>query len=247
MKGLCCSAFCCRSRSTPPAIPSSGLASPAAEIASNGGSSTASVAGDGSTQISSAASVASGEIAITLRDVTSEDVFKHINDIFFVIQQVTGRTYNVFEYSGPQYAEHAIFVFGSSTQLFRNVLQNAGSGEYDKVGIISARLYRPWFGTQLPSTIPKSVTKIAVLEQIHRQTTRWGPLFLDLLTCLRTGPSVQGAPSVVAHKLGYITSETASQALRGVVQNLRSESSVQNLSVEGVCNVESAADRKSVV
>ncbi|KAF8534733.1 hypothetical protein BDD12DRAFT_809139 [Trichophaea hybrida] len=216
-----------------PTAPLSGIATPVAgDVTSNGGSgsSVASTAGD-STQASSATPASSLDLPVTSRDVTSEDIFKHINNIFAVIKQVTGREYNVFEYTGPQYAEHALFVFGSTTHLFRDVLKKAPSGEYDKVGVVSARLYRPWFGTQLPASIPKSVTKIAVLEQIHRQTTRWGPLFLDLLTCLRTGPSVQGAPSVVAHKLGYINAETASQAFRGVVQNLRSESSVQNLSV----------------
>jgi sulfite reductase (NADPH) hemoprotein beta-component len=206
----------------------SGIATPASEpngtVASSTGSSTAD---DKSTQpsLSSASSV---DVSVLSREVTSEDVFNYINAIFATIKGVTGRTYNVFEYTGPQHADVAVFVFGSTTALFREVLEHAGSGEFDKVGVISARLYRPWFGTILPNSIPKFVSKIAVLEQIHRQTTRWGPLFLDLLTCLRTGA---GSPTVVAYKLGYINDKTASQALRGVVQNLRSASPVQNLSV----------------
>ncbi|KAI5820856.1 hypothetical protein BZA77DRAFT_49534 [Pyronema omphalodes] len=212
-----------------PAAALSGTATPIG-AASSTGSSAPSTVGD-STQASSVTSISSVDIPVSAREVTSEDVFKYVNHIFAEIKAVTGREYNVFEYTGPAHAEHALFVFGSTTQLFRDVLKNAGSGEYDKVGVVSARLYRPWFGTQLPAAIPKSVTKIAVLEQIHRQTTRWGPLFLDLLTCLRTGPSVVGAPSIVAHKLGYINEETATQAFRGVVQNLRSATPVQNLSV----------------
>jgi sulfite reductase (NADPH) hemoprotein beta-component len=209
-------------------VPASGLVTP--EPASTAPSTAPSTDGD-STQATSITSASSVDVSVVSRNVTSEDIFDYATSIFAVIKEVTGRSYSVFEYSGPQHAEHAVFVFGSTTHLFRDVLDKAPSGEYDKVGVISARLYRPWFGAYLPKVLPKSVTKIAVLEQIHRQTTRWGPLFLDLLTCLRTGPSVQGAPSVVAHKLGYINEETAPQALRGVVQNLRSESSVQNLSV----------------
>ncbi|KAA8911493.1 hypothetical protein FN846DRAFT_427421 [Sphaerosporella brunnea] len=211
-----------------PVIPASGLVTP--EPASITASTAPSTAGD-STQATSVTSASSVDLEVTSRPITSDDIFAQATSIFAVIKEVTGRSYSVFEYTGPQHAEHAVFVFGSTTQLFRDVLNNAPSGEYDKVGIISARLYRPWFGAHLPNVLPKSVSKIAVLEQIHRQTTRWGPLFLDLLTCLRTGPSVQGAPSVVAHKLGYINEETAPQALRGVVQNLRSESPIQNLSV----------------
>ena len=223
------------------AIPSSGLATPIGELVSLGGSSAPSTTGNSThASVTSASSI---DVPVTSRDVTSDDIFNHINIIFAVIKQVTGRSYSVFEYTGPLHADLALFVFGSTTSLFRDVLEKAGSGEYDKVGIISARLYRPWFGAQLPYVLPKAVTKIAVLEQIHRQTTKWGPLFLDLLTCLRTGPSVQGAPSVVAHKLGYINAETVAQALHSVVQNLRSETPVQNLSV-GLENGPDAAAAK---
>ncbi|KAI5805053.1 hypothetical protein EDC01DRAFT_725622 [Geopyxis carbonaria] len=210
----------------------SGTATPVDQTtAVPGSTSSGSSTTDDKSSRPSVSSASSVDVPITTRDVTSEDIFKHINSIFAVIREVTGRSYSVFEYSGPQNAEVAVFVFGSSTSLFRSTLQNASSGEYEKVGVISARLYRPWFGTQLPSTIPRNVSKIAVLEQIHRQTTRWGPLFLDLLTCLRTGTGVKGAPSVVAHKLGYINADTVEQALRGVVQNLKSDSPIQNLAV----------------
>jgi sulfite reductase (NADPH) hemoprotein beta-component len=211
----------------------SGIVTPVHEPVSTSGavSVSASSAVDDKSSQPSLSSASSVDVRVTSRDVTSEDVFKHVKNIFAVIKQVTGRSYSIFEYTGPQHADVALFAFGSTTTLLQNVLRKASSGEYDKVGLISSRLYRPWFGTQLQSTIPMSITKIAVLEQVHRQTTRWGPLFLDLLTCLRTGAGVQGAPSMVAYKLGYINTETASQALRGVVQNLKSESPIQNLAV----------------
>jgi sulfite reductase (NADPH) hemoprotein beta-component len=103
--------------------------------------------------------------------------------------------------------------------------------DYARVGVITSRLYRPWFGVSISEVIPRTVNKIAVLEQIKRKTTRWGPLFLELLTCLRMGPNAKEAPAIVGHQLGFITPDTSSQAVRGVVQNLRSQSPVQNLFV----------------
>ena len=217
----------------PSPTPPSGVTTPpaGAEPPAHGGDSSAPSSAPNSPQASSATSISSADVALTARDVTSADILAHVTAIFAAIAQAAGRRYSVFEYTGPPYAELALTVLGSVTPLLRDVLRRAPSGEYDKVGLLSARLYRPWIGAQLPAALPRSITKIAVLEQLHRQTTRWGPLFLDVLTSMRTTPGMQGAPTIVAHKLGHLGPDTAAQALRGVVQNLRSAAPVQNLVV----------------
>ncbi|KAI5785596.1 hypothetical protein DFH27DRAFT_505375 [Peziza echinospora] len=176
------------------------------------------------------------------RAVTSDDIYKHAEDIFEIIRRFTLRQYNIFEYTGPRNATTALFVFGSTTALFRHTVERAPVGEvYGGVGIISARVYRPWFGTRLSEALPKSITKVAVLEQIKRKTTRWGPLFLDLLTCLKGEPSSGLSRVVVGHQLGYIDGRTIQQALRGVVQNLNAPNPVQNLQVGSLDAPEIAA------
>ena len=199
-----------------------------------GGSSAVSESPDtgmsSSHSITSAAS--SADSNATVRQVTSDDVFRHVVDVFEGIRQSTGRRYRVFEYTGPVNATSAIFVFGSTVELIRKTVEEAEAGEvYARVGVISPRVYRPWFGTRLPYALPKSVTKVAVLEQIKRKTTRWGPVFLDLLTCLRGEPATGMARSVVGFQLGYIDASTAQQAVRGIVQNLNAATPVQNLQV----------------
>lgn len=164
------------------------------------------------------------------RPITSDDIFKYVEEIFEAIRIVSSRTYRLFEYSGPPNATAAIFVFGSTVDLFRKAVETREAGvEFTNVGIISARVFRPWFGTSLPHNLPKSVTKVAVLEQIKRKTTRWGPLFLDLLTCMKAEPTSSLSKTVVGYQLGYINASTIQQALRGVVQNLRAETPLQNL------------------
>lgn len=224
----------------------SGLTSPASELSTigNGTSNGTSTIDDKST--SPSLSSGSLEEAIKTRAVTSDDIYKHTSTIFEVIRQVTGRSYNIFEYYGPKNANIALFIFGSTTKLFRSTIEKLASEEdYSRVGIISSRLYRPWFGTKLSDNLPKSINKIAVLEQIKKKTTRWGPLFLDLLTCLRAGPAAKGAPVVVGHQLGFINPQTINQAVRGIVQNLKSETPVQNLFV-GLADgpIEASADSK---
>lgn len=182
---------------------------------------------DSRPSISSATSVNS----TTSRPVTSEDVCNFLSQIWGRVAKITGRQYHAFEYSGPEDADCALFVFGSTGVFVDAIISSKSSEEFAKCGIITARLYRPWLSAQLSAAIPESVRRIAVLEQIRRKTTKWGPVLLDLLTSLRTGPASAGSPMIVGHQLGHIEPATAGQALRGIFQNLKSPSPIQNLEV----------------
>ncbi|EXJ78563.1 sulfite reductase (ferredoxin) [Capronia coronata CBS 617.96] len=155
------------------------------------------------------------------RPVSATDIFTYVSDIWASISRATGRKYSAIEYSGPPDAEAAIFIFGS-TGVFVDVLDSDDCpADLTSVGLITARLYRPWLGSAvLLDSIPRSIKKIAVLEQIRRKTTRWGPSFLDLLSSLSPGAGGQPAISLVQYRLGQIDQATALQALRGIFQNL---------------------------
>ncbi|KAI4255800.1 MAG: hypothetical protein LQ352_002400 [Teloschistes flavicans] len=195
--------------------------------ASSAGSSVRESSADSRPTVSSATSMDSS----TIRPVTSEDIYEYLLAIWSQIEKLTGRRYQAFEYTGPEDAQSALFVFGS-TGLFVDVLGAANSSEeFSKSGLVTARLYRPWIGPRLAEALPSSVKRIAVLEQIRRKTTKWGPVLLDILTSLRSGSSATGAPLIVGHQLGYIEPATARQALRGIFQNLNSPKPIQNLEV----------------
>ncbi|KAI0482093.1 sulphite reductase hemo protein, beta subunit [Xylariaceae sp. FL0804] len=170
-------------------------------------------------------------IEASLPSITSEDIYKYVSSIWSQLKEATGRVYNAFEWSGPAKAEKAIFVFGSDAGLFAEALDAAKPDDiYANAGIITARLYRPWLGAKLLEIIPQSVKKIAVLEQISRKTTKWGPLLVDVLTSVKSSPA-GGVETIVGHQLGYIAPDTIQQALRGIFQNLASEKPLQNLSI----------------
>lgn len=191
------------------------------------GSSARESSADSRPTVSSATSISS----VATRPVTSEDISTFLSEIWSQITTSTGRTYRAFEYSGPDDAEVALFVFGSTGLFVDEILAGKSSDEFAKCGIITARLYRPWVSSDLFEAFPSSVKKIAVLEQIRKKTVKWGPVLLDLLTSLRMGPLTTGPPLIVGNQLGYIEPATARQALRGIFQNLRSASPIQNLEV----------------
>ncbi|KAH0555784.1 hypothetical protein GP486_006272, partial [Trichoglossum hirsutum] len=219
----------------------SGISSPQNEIASGDpkdtttegtssvGSSSRyeSSAGDGS-PFSSATSVASSVV----RPVTSEDIHRIVSEIWEQLRVATNRAYNAFEYTGRADAEEALFVFGSEARLFEKAICEASLNDsYAKAGIITARLYRPWLGVKLIDAVPKSVKRVAVLEQTRRKTTKWGPTLLDLITTLNSGPPQSGRMVIVGYQLGYVTPTTASQELSEIFRNLMSKSPVQNLEI----------------
>ncbi|CAJ2512255.1 Uu.00g052700.m01.CDS01 [Anthostomella pinea] len=163
--------------------------------------------------------------------VTSEDIYKYVTSIWAQMKETAGREYHAFEWSGPATAEKAIFVFGSDAGLFAEALDAAKPNDiYAKAGMITARLYRPWLGAKLLELVPKSVKRIAVLEQISRKTTKWGPLLIDVLTSVKSSPG-GGVETIVGHQLGYIAPDTIQQALKGIFQNLTSEKPLQNLEI----------------
>lgn len=162
--------------------------------------------------------------------VSSSDIYDAATRIWSQLKNSLGRSYTPFEYSGPADAINCIFVFGSDTGLFAEAIDNAkGEEVFARAGILTPRLYRPWIGSKMVQAVPQSVRRIAVLEQIRRKTTKWGPLLLDVLTSVKGGPG--GVSTIVGHQLGYIAPDTVSQALRGIFQNLTAENPIQNLEV----------------
>jgi sulfite reductase (NADPH) hemoprotein beta-component len=199
------------------------------EATSKATSTQASSAAPSDSSVASAASPAT-TVETNPPTVTSEDIYKYVTGIWAELKRSTGREYNAFEWSGPATADKAIFVFGSDAGLFAEALDAAPASEiYAKSGMITARLYRPWLGAKLIEVIPKSVKRIAVLEQISRKTTKWGPLLIDVLTTVKSG--FAGVEHVVGYQLGYVAPDTIAQALKGVFQNLTSPKPVQNLEV----------------
>ena len=169
--------------------------------------------------------------SVATRSVNSEDIDRWLKFIWGQLGEATGRIYSAFEYTGPLDADSALFIFGSTGIFVDEILRANPIDEFAKCGIITARLYRPWLGNSLTKSIPRSVKRIAVLEQIRRKTTRWGPLLLDILTSLRDAPGTNRAPTIVGHQLGHIVPATARQALRGIFQNLKSPAPIQNLEI----------------
>ena len=180
---------------------------------------------------SDATSVTSVMSAPQAKPVSTSDILDIVSRIWTQIKEMTGRQYAAFEYTGPENATSVLFSFGADAAELGKAMSAATTVDsYANAGLMTVRLYRPWLGSALVENLPKSVQKIAVLEQIRRKTTKWGPVLLDILTSIHAKPGAR-APQVVGFQLGYLEPSTIRQALNGIFSNLLSASPIQNLQV----------------
>ncbi|KAI9728229.1 MAG: hypothetical protein M1828_004690 [Chrysothrix sp. TS-e1954] len=166
------------------------------------------------------------------RPVSSDDIYQMVQNIWSQLYQEVGRQYKAFEYTGPKDATSALFAFGADAGHLGEEMGAASSVDtYAGAGLITVRLYRPWIGSVLSQYLPHSIRKIAVLEQIRRRTTKWGPILLDILTSMNPGNGRNGGLAIIGYQLGYLERSTMRQALNGVFSNLLADRPVQNLEV----------------
>ncbi|HQV94895.1 MAG TPA: pyruvate:ferredoxin (flavodoxin) oxidoreductase, partial [Anaerolineales bacterium] len=78
--------------------------------------------------------------------------------------QVTGRQYHLFDYVGHPEAERVVILMGSGGETAEAAVNHlVGKGE--KVGVLRARLYRPFSMEHFIEALPQSVQRIAVLDR----------------------------------------------------------------------------------
>jgi len=203
-------------------------------VTSPRGASTASSSSSDRKNSSSGASEASSATTVEsqAKPLSSDDIDTICTAIWAQVKAATGRQYSAFNYTGPANAENALFLFGSDPGLFSAEFDAATPSDFfARVGLITPILYRPWLTERLSECLPRTIKRIAVLEQIKRRTTRWGPILLDLLTSVKSSAAGALSPTIVGYQLGYIEYTTITQALSGIFQNLTAKSPIQNLEI----------------
>ncbi|HMS01155.1 MAG TPA: pyruvate:ferredoxin (flavodoxin) oxidoreductase [Anaerolineales bacterium] len=100
--------------------------------------------------------------------------------------EVTGRQYHLFEYAGHPEAERVVILMGSGGETAEATVNHlVEKGE--KVGVLRARLYRPFSVEHFIKALPQSVKKIAALDRTKEPGALGEPLYLDIVNALVEG------------------------------------------------------------
>ncbi|KAI8978378.1 thiamine diphosphate-binding protein [Pilobolus umbonatus] len=115
------------------------------------------------------------------------DVYSAIQDAMVFFATLTGRHYSPLEYTGHPEAEHVIVAMGAGATVVEKTTDAIRVQDPQaKIGSLKVRLYRPWSDTDLLSTLPTGIKRIAVLEPSVDHTSTWNPLFLDITAAFQT-------------------------------------------------------------
>lgn len=129
----------------------------------------------------------------------------------------TGRKYQLFDYIGDPQAEKIIVSMCSSCETIEEAveyLQRRG----EKVGAIKVRLYRPFSVEDFIAALPRSVTKIAVLDRCKEPGSIGEPLYLDIVAALKGRPI-----EIIGGRYGLSSKEFTPSMVKAVYKHLEGE------------------------
>lgn len=90
------------------------------------------------------------------------------------------------------------------------------------VALLTISLLRPFPVSQILSIIPTSITRIIVLERVYKRTTKWTPLYLDVVGALQSKEDGQ-RPEVLSATLGLVRPTEVTSTLQTFLDGISSQ------------------------
>ncbi|MGK7875188.1 MAG: pyruvate:ferredoxin (flavodoxin) oxidoreductase [Xenococcaceae cyanobacterium] len=146
------------------------------------------------------------------------DIVQEAMDKF---EELTGRTYKLFEYHGAPDAERVIILMGSGCEAVHETVDYL-TAQGEKVGVLKVRLYRPFDMKRFAEALPNTVQAVAVLDRTKEPGAGGEPLYLDVVNALHE--EWQGTmPKVVGGRYGLSSKEFNPAMIKGIFDNLSQE------------------------
>jgi len=140
-----------------------------------------------------------------------------VNGYMTEINRLTGKVYRPFEYYGAPDAEYAIVAMGSVCETIEETIDYL-MGKGEKVGAIKVHLYRPFSAKYFFEVMPKTVTKIAVLDRTKEPGAPGEPLYLDVCNIYQ---DMAQKPVIVGGRYGLGSKDTRPSQILAVYKNLK--------------------------
>ncbi len=140
-----------------------------------------------------------------------------VQDTMDEFYEHTGRRYSLFYYVGHPEAEKIVVIMGSGQgPVIEAVNTLAGKGE--KVGAVIVRLFRPFSIAHFVDAIPKTVSKVAVLDRTKEPGSTGEPLYLDVVTAFTE--SDREMPKIIGGRYGLSSKEFDPAMVKAVLDEL---------------------------
>ena len=145
------------------------------------------------------------------------DVEDHIVKAMDDFHVVTGRKYDPIEYHyyGTTEPRIAVICMGSGVAVINSTLKHLKS---EPACLLAIRMFRPWNRKRFCDALPKSITRIAVLDRTREGGAQGEPLYLDICTSLMQ--EGRGNIFVAGGRYGLGSKDFTPRMVSAVIQNL---------------------------
>ena len=143
-----------------------------------------------------------------------------VEECMKLVESITGRKYNLYDYVGAPDAEEVVICMGSGTETIDEAIE-ALNAQGKKYGLVKVHLFRPFAADKFLAAIPATAKKIAVLDRTKEPGSLGEPLYQDVVTALREAGRCD--VTVVGGRYGLGSKEFTPTMVKAVYENLEGE------------------------
>ncbi len=133
------------------------------------------------------------------------------------VSQLTGRTYNLFDYVGDPQADRVIVAMGSGCEAIEETV-NAMNSQGNKVGLVKVRLYRPFDVDAFIAAVPDSAKAVTILDRTKEPGSVGEPLYTDV--CAAYIDKGIAPPKILGGRYGLSSKEFNPSMIKAVYDNM---------------------------
>lgn len=140
---------------------------------------------------------------------------------------LTGRYYEIFQYTGHPEADRVIVAIGSGAETAEETAL-ALNARGERTGVLKVRLYRPFSVPDFLNALPATVRSLAVLDRTKEPGAVGEPLYLDVVAALHEARAAglahwEGEPVVIGGRYGLSSKEFRPAMAKAVFDELQTE------------------------
>jgi len=129
------------------------------------------------------------------------------------VKQLTGRSYDLFQYVGHPKATDVVVVMGSGAQVVEELMDYYGSSK--KVGMLKVHLFRPWSISHFLAAMPASVKRICILDRCKEHGVG-EPLYTDVCATMQGFANVR----IIGGRYGLASKDFTPGMAHAVFENM---------------------------
>jgi len=156
-----------------------------------------------------------------------------VEEVMNDFSTMTGRKYELFQYTGAADAEQIVIIMGSGGETVVETVEALNAAR-EKTGVIQVRLYRPFSLDHLIKAIPTSVKSIAILDRTKESGAAGEPMYQDVLATLVEAMQqgkLDHLPKLIGGRYGLSSKEFTPAMVKAVFDELKKDKPKNNFTI----------------